>query len=60
VSTRRRTVKVSRVDEVWRLEDEWWRAAPIDRTYYRVTLESGRSVTLFRDQADGRWYQQWS
>ena len=58
VTLRRRRARVSRVEEVWSIEDEWWRAAPVARMYYRVALESGDSITLFRDRADGRWYRQ--
>jgi len=32
----------------------------VARTYYRVTLEAGRTLTVFRDMMDGAWHvQQW-
>ncbi len=40
---------VEHVDEVWRVAEAWWREAPIRRTYYRVLIEGGRPLTLFRD-----------
>ena len=52
------TLAVERVEEVWRIAEEWWREAPLARTYYRVTLEDGRSLTVFEDGGDGRWYEQ--
>lgn len=54
------------VSEVWRVGEEWWREAPIRRTYYRLVVEDGREVTVFRDElaaalggsADGGWFEQ--
>ena len=40
---------VERVEEAWRIAEEWWREAPLRRTYYRVIVEGGRPVTLFHD-----------
>jgi hypothetical protein len=58
-----RTLEVEAVLEVWRLAEGWWSEAPIDRSYYRVAVDGGRALTLFRDDADsaapgGRWYEQ--
>ena len=49
---------VASVQDVWRIEEEWWRAAPIARTYFEVLLEGGRQLTLFRDRETGRWFRQ--
>ncbi len=46
------------LDEVWSIDEEWWREKPIVRMYYRVNLEEGRQVTVFRDMLHGVWYQQ--
>ena len=46
---RGRTLAVERVEEVWRIVEEWWREAPLARTYYRVVVDGGRSLTLFHD-----------
>ena len=55
------THEVERVEEVWRIAEEWWREAPLLRTYYRVLVDGGRPLTLFHDDAepssDG-WYEQ--
>lgn len=53
---RRRTV--AGIDEVWRLDDEWWRTRPIQRCYVRCLLEHGRRLTLYQDLTDGRWWLQ--
>lgn len=44
------------VDEVWRVDDEWWRKEPIARTFYSVLLEDGRHTTLLLDERSGAWY----
>ena len=49
--------RVARVEDRWCF-DLWWLPEPITRTYYRVSAEDGRQVTLFRDQRGGRWYRQ--
>ncbi len=60
----RAPLRVERVEEVWRIAEEWWREAPIGRTYYRVIVDGGRPLTIFRDSGDrrdredGRWYEQ--
>ncbi len=56
----RRTLAVERVEEVWRIAEEWWRDTSIGRTYYRVIVDGGRPLTLFRDRSDlgGGWFEQ--
>jgi len=52
---------VTRVEEVWRIAEEWWRSEPLARTYYRLLLSDGRIVTLFHDDtepSEDGWYEQ--
>ena len=49
--------RVDRIAERWSF-DLWWLPSPLTRIYYRVDREDGRQVVLFRDQREGRWYQQ--
>ena len=58
---RRAPLAVERVQERWRIADEWWREPPLRRSYYRVVLVGGGTLTLFHDetQPPGRgWYEQ--
>ena len=52
---------VERVEETWRIADEWWREPPLRRTYHRVTLAGGVTLTLFHDDtrppSEG-WHEQ--
>ncbi len=48
---------VSRIENRWCFE-LWWRPAPTRRSYFRVSAEDGRRLTLFRDGEDQRWYRQ--
>lgn len=43
------------VQDHWRIDDEWWRETPVSRMYYRVQLEGGRGVTVYRDLHAGEW-----
>lgn len=58
VELRGRRVGVVSVADVWEIADEWWRASPIARRYYRVVVEGGATVNVFRDLVDGSWYAQ--
>ena len=53
-----RTFRVTSIDDLWQVDDEWWRERPISRRYYQVTTEDNRQFTIFRDQTNGSWYQQ--
>ena len=52
---------IERIAESWRIADEWWREPPLRRSYYRVVLGGGGTLTLFHDEtqppAEG-WYEQ--
>lgn len=49
---------VASVLETWRIDDEWWREQPVSRVYWRLFLENGCAVDVYRDVARGRWYKQ--
>ena len=53
-----RRIGIESVLETWRVEDEWWRERPVSRMYYRVILDDGRVVDLYRAILSGRWYRQ--
>jgi hypothetical protein len=50
--------KILEVLDTWRIEDEWWRKQPVSRLYYRVILEDGTIVGLFKDLVSSDWYSQ--
>jgi hypothetical protein len=52
-----RRLFVEKVQERWRIDDEWWRR-PISRLYYQVLVAGGEVVTIFKDLETGEWYQQ--
>jgi hypothetical protein len=56
ISGRRLTVESAL--ETWRIDDEWWRPQPISRLYWRLLLEDGRTIDVFRDLITGRWARQ--
>ena len=49
---------VDAVRESWLIEDRWWTDAPLRRRYWEVVTADGRSLVVYRDLADGRWYAQ--
>ncbi len=53
-----RTLGVIARSRPWRTDDRWWTTEPISRLYVRLTLEDGRSLTVFQDLIVGGWYEQ--
>ena len=56
VSVSRRPV--ASTEDIWRVEDEWWRDTPVSRTYFEVLLEDGRRMTIFHDAVGRVWWKQ--
>jgi hypothetical protein len=50
--------RVISIDDLCNVDEEWWRERPIVRMYYRVNLENGSQITVFRDMLNGTWYRQ--
>jgi len=53
-----RRIAVESVVESWRIDDEWWRAKAVSRQYWRVALDDGRVVDVYRDLASDKWFKQ--
>jgi len=53
-----RSLTVASINDLWQVDDEWWREQPISRRYYQVTTQDERRLTIFRDQLNGQWYWQ--
>jgi hypothetical protein len=51
-------VPVVRIAERWRIDEGWWGANPVSRLYYRLVLDDGRLVTVYRDLRDETWWAQ--
>lgn len=47
-----------RVQDRWRIDDEWWREHPISRLYYTVVLEDDTLLTLYHDLLADAWFEQ--
>jgi hypothetical protein len=58
VEFRGRWRAVARIEEVWRVDDGWWRQNPVRRTYFRLALDDGRALTAYLDQVEGGWWLQ--
>ena len=54
---RGRRLAVVAIQEVWRIDDEWWRE-PISRRYYLLLLEHGIVCTIYQDLMNDAWYEQ--
>jgi hypothetical protein len=57
VMVRKKTVKVERILNMWRIDEDWWRQ-PVSRLYLALELQNGARVTVFQDIISGMWYRQ--
>ncbi|HEX3360681.1 MAG TPA: hypothetical protein VHS74_06775 [Solirubrobacterales bacterium] len=51
-------IAVEAVREEWLVEDRWWTPRPLRRHYFELALADGRTLVVFRDASDGRWFRQ--
>ncbi len=51
-------MKIASIDDLWRIDEEWWREKPIARMYYQLTAQGGGRLIVFQDLTDGSWYRQ--
>jgi hypothetical protein len=49
---------VTAINDLWQVDDEWWRERPISRRYYQITTQNDCRITIFRDQLNAQWYWQ--
>ena len=49
---------VARVQDRWRIDDEWWRERPISRLYYALVLDDGTLLTVYQDLVADAWFEQ--
>ncbi len=53
----KRRIRVTQVQDSWRIDDEWWRN-PISRRYYQLVLEDGTVRTVYHDLVSDSWHEQ--
>jgi hypothetical protein len=54
---RNRQRRVTRIRNVWRIDDEWWRRE-IARRYFELDLSDGSVITVFQDLLSRTWFRQ--
>ena len=50
--------KITAINDLWQVNDEWWREHPISRRYYQITTQSDSRLIVFQDDLNGHWYWQ--
>ena len=51
------TLGVESIDDRVEEDSEWWENEPVYKMHYRVTLEDGRELAIFRNNKTGSWYE---
>jgi hypothetical protein len=54
---RNRQRRVTRIRNVWRIDDEWWRRE-LARRYFELDLSDGSVITVFQDLLSRTWFRQ--
>jgi hypothetical protein len=49
---------VARVQDRWRIDDEWWREHAISRVYHALILDDGALLTVYHDLVQDAWFDQ--
>ena len=49
---------VARVVDLWEVDTEWWTPQPVRRRYWRLALDGGGLLTVYRDLTTGDWFRQ--
>jgi hypothetical protein len=49
--------KVVRIQDVWCIDDEWWRE-PITRRYFQIVIDTGTIRTIYHDLVHDTWHEQ--
>ena len=49
---------VAQVVDLWEVDTEWWTPQPVRRRYWRLALESGGLLTVYRYLDTGDWFRQ--
>ncbi|MDA1279196.1 MAG: hypothetical protein O3B95_04045 [Chloroflexi bacterium] len=53
-------VKVTEIENLWKVSDEWWRGPEeeIARLYYTLRLENSQQITVYLDLIANSWHRQ--
>ena len=53
-------ISVGEVEDLWKINDEWWRGKneEIERTYYVLILRDDRRLVVFHDMKTREWFLQ--
>ena len=46
------------IQDIWRIDDDWWRPEAISRVYFRLSLKDGSTPTVFKDLITRKWFNQ--
>ena len=49
--------RVNSIDPWWQVDAPTWSHKPVSRIHYRVTLEDGQQMEVFKNMDHGGWYQ---
>ena len=58
IKIRDRWKSVTGIQDIWRIDDEWWREEVISRMYYMCILKDEEAVVVFQDLTTNNWYRQ--
>ena len=51
-------VRIYSIIDEWEVTEGWWTNQPINRRYFKVILDNGVEIVLFKDLLSNLWYKQ--
>ncbi|MSQ32632.1 MAG: hypothetical protein EXR59_05330 [Dehalococcoidia bacterium] len=51
-------MSVASIQDMWRIDDEWWRPESISRLYFILSLKEGITTIVFKDLLSEKWFRQ--
>lgn len=49
---------ITHIQDVWKIDDEWWRERPISRLYFTVVVTGDHLLTICHDLIGKTWFEQ--
>ena len=50
-------LRVLSIDQQWQNDAEPWERKPVAKLHYKLTLENGGHMTVFKNMEHGGWYR---
>ena len=54
----RKYASITSIIDEWEVTEGWWTDQPICRRYFKVNVNDGKNLIIFKDLSNNLWYKQ--